>query len=155
MEASMAGEAMTPAAVLDAMPHRPPFRFVDEIIELDEDHIVAACRFRADADFYRGHFPGNPITPGVLLLEAMAQAGVVAHGIYLLGRAAGRPPELTLFTDATLEFTRIVRPGQRVLVHGRKLLFRRRLLRSAVEMTLEDGAAVWPRALSGMGVPAS
>src|SRR5437016_5573312 len=80
MEASMAGDAMTPAAVLDAMPHRPPFRFIDEILELDEDHIVAAYRYSADADFYRGHFPGNPITPGVLLLEAMAQAGVVAHG---------------------------------------------------------------------------
>ena len=150
----MAGEAMTPAAVLEAMPHRPPFRFVDEIIELDEDHIVAACRFRADADFYRGHFPGNPITPGVLLLEAMAQAGVVAHGIYLLGRAAGGPPEFTLFTDATVEFTGIVRPGQRVLIHGRKLVFRRRLLRSAVEMMLEDGTVVCSGTLTGMGVPA-
>ena len=80
--------AMTPAEVLAAIPHRPPFRFVDEIVELDDEHIVAAYRFPADADFYRGHFPGNPITPGVLLLEAMAQAGVVAHGIYLLGRSA-------------------------------------------------------------------
>src|SRR5438477_9477834 len=71
MEASTAGDAMTPAAVLDAMPHRSPFRFIDEILELDEDHIVAAYRYSADADFYRGHFPGNPITPGVLLLEAM------------------------------------------------------------------------------------
>ncbi len=146
---------MTPAAVLHAMPHRPPFRFVDEIIELDEDHIVAACRFPADADFYRGHFPGNPITPGVLLLlEAMAQAGVVAHGIYLLGRAAGHPPQVTLFTDATVEFTGIVRPGQRVLIHGRKLVFRRRLLRSVVEMTLEDGTVVCSGTLTGMGVPA-
>src|SRR5436190_15135668 len=130
MEASTAGDAMTPAAVLDAMPHRPPFRFIDEILELDEDHIVAAYRFSADADFYRGHFPGNPITPGVLLVEAMAQAGVVAHGIYLVG---GNPTMMTLFTDATVEFSGIVRPGQRVLVRGRKLVFRRRLLRSAVE----------------------
>src|SRR6058998_3929690 len=153
----MAGDAMTPAAVLDAIPHRPPFRFIDEIIELDEDHIVAAYRFPADADFYRGHFPGNPITPGVLLLEAMAQAGVVAHGIYLLGRATahGPPvPKLTLFTDATVEFTGMVRPGQRVLIRGRKLLFRRRQLRSVVEMTLEDGTVVCSATLSGIGVPA-
>jgi len=155
MEASTAGDAMTPAAVLDAMPHRPPFRFIDEILELDEDHIVAAYCFSADADFYRGHFPGNPITPGVLLLEAMAQAGVVAHGIYLLGRAADDgSPLLTLFTDATVEFTGVVRPGQRVLIRGRKLVFRRRLLRSAVDMTLEDGAVVCSGTLSGMGVPA-
>src|SRR5215468_1455464 len=98
----MADEALTPAAVLAAVPHRPPFRFIDEILELDHEHIVAGYRFRPDADFYRGHFPGNPITPGVLLVEAMAQAGVVAHGIFLLG---GGPPMVTLFTDATVEFT--------------------------------------------------
>lgn len=144
-------EALTPAAVLAAVPHRPPFRFIDEIVELDHEHIVAAYTFRADADFYRGHFPGNPITPGVLLVEAMAQAGVVAHGIYLLGAA---PSMLTLFTDASVEFTGIVRPGQRVLVRGRKLVFRRNLLRSAVEMTLEDGTAVCAGTLSGMGVAA-
>src|SRR5215475_16156881 len=146
----MPDDRMTPAAVLEAIPHRPPFRFVDEIVELDDEHIVAAYRFPADADFYRGHFPGNPITPGVLLLEAMAQAGVVAHGIYLLGRSAD-PTSLTLFTEARVEFTGIVRPGQRVLVHGRKLLFRRRLLRSEVEMRLENGTAVCSGTLSGMG----
>ncbi len=152
----MPGNCLTPAEVLSAMPHRPPFRFVDEIVELDSDHIVAAYRFPEDADFYRGHFPGNPITPGVLLLEAMAQAGVVAHGIYLLGPSSGGvacPPMLTLFTDATVEFTGIVRPGQRVLIRGRKLLFRRRLLRSSVEMELEDGTVVCRGTLSGMGVP--
>jgi 3-hydroxyacyl-[acyl-carrier-protein] dehydratase len=147
----MAADPLTPTAVLAAVPHRPPFRFIDEIVELDQDHIVAGYRFRADADFYQGHFPGNPITPGVLLVEAMAQAGVVAHGIYLLG---GDPTMLTLFTDATVEFSGIVRPGQRVLVRGRKLLFRRRLLRSAVEMTLEDGTVVCSGTLAGMGVPA-
>jgi 3-hydroxyacyl-[acyl-carrier-protein] dehydratase len=121
---------LTPAAVLAAVPHRPPFRFIDEIVEIDREHIVAAYRFLPDADFYRGHFPGNPITPGVLLVEAMAQAGVVAHGIYLVG---GESTVVTLFTEATVEFTGIVRPGQRVLVRGRKLVFRRNLLRSAVE----------------------
>src|SRR5262245_33716371 len=150
----MPDDRLTPAAVLEAMPHRPPFRFVDEIVELDDEHIVAAYRFPADADFYRGHFPGNPITPGVLLLEAMAQAGVVAHGIYLVCRAAGGPPQLTLFTDATVEFTGIVRPGQRVLIRGRKLVFRRRVLRSVVEMTLENGTVVCSGTLTGMGVPA-
>ena len=152
----MAAEALTPAAVLGAMPHRPPFRFIDEILELDEEHIVAAYRFPEDADYYRGHFPGNPITPGVLLLETMAQAGVVALGIYLLARHAAPDDErmLTLFTDATVEFTGIVRPGERVLIRGRKVLFRRRLLRSAVELALEDGRVVCSGTLSGMGVPA-
>ena len=146
----------TPADVLSALPQRPPFRFVDEILELDDEHIVAAYRFPEDADYYRGHFPGNPITPGVLLLETMAQAGVVAHGIYLLARHAAPEdePMLTLFTDATVEFTGIVRPGDRVVVHARKVLFRRRLLRSAVELALENGRVVCSGTLSGMGVPA-
>ena len=149
-------DSLTPAEVLAAVPHRPPFRFIDEILELDDDHIVAAYRFPADGDFYRGHFPGNPITPGVLLLEAMAQAGVVAHGIYLLGRrdpAAGGA-SLTLFTEASVEFLGVVRPGERVLIRGRKVLFRRRFLRSSVELALEDGRVVCSGTLSGMGVPA-
>src|SRR5438046_10703187 len=115
----MAGDPMTAAAVLDAVPHRPPFRFIDEILELDDEHIVAAYRFPADADFYRGHFPGNPVTPGVLLLAAMAQAGGVAHAIYLGGRdAPGGRPLLTLFTAATVEFPALVRAAQRVLLRA-------------------------------------
>ena len=145
---------MTPEAVLAAVPHRPPFRFIEEILELDDEHIVASYRFPEDADFYRGHFPGNPITPGVLLLETMAQAGVVAHGIYLLGSDPERPRMLTLFTDATVEFSGVVRPGQRVITRGKKLVFRRLFLRSAVEMTLEDGTVVCSGTLAGMGVPA-
>jgi len=150
---------MTPAAVLAALPHRAPFRFVDEILELDDAHIVAAHRFDADADFYRGHFPGNPITPGVLLLEAMAQAGVAAHAIYLFaqqadGDAAQAPgaPILPLFSEATVEFLGMVAPGERVLIRGRKLVFRRRLIRSAVEMTRENGATVCTGTLTGIGV---
>jgi 3-hydroxyacyl-[acyl-carrier-protein] dehydratase len=143
---------LTPAEVLAAMPHRPPFRFLDEIVELDREHIIGAVRFPAAAPFYAGHFPGNPITPGVLLLEAMAQAGVVAHGIYLLG--ADAPPLVTLFTDASVEWTGMVRPGERVLVHGRKLIFRRRLLRSAVTVTHEDGRPVAAGTLTGIGVRA-
>jgi 3-hydroxyacyl-[acyl-carrier-protein] dehydratase len=94
-------------------------------------------------------------SPGVLLLEAMAQAGVVAHGIFLLGRRDAVPVAfLTLFTEATVEFTGIVRPGERVVIRGRRLLFRRRVLRSEVEMHLGDGTVVCRGTLSGMGVPA-
>ncbi len=146
-------EPLTAAEVLAAVPHRPPFRFVDEIMEMDEDHIVAAHRFGEDADFYRGHFPGNPITPGVLLLETMAQAGVVAQGIYLLGRAAAAEAALIVFTDATVEFAGIVRPGERVLVRGRKVLFRRGLLRAQVEVHREAGDLVCSATIAGMRVP--
>jgi len=147
--------AFTPAEVLAALPQQEPFRFVDEIRELDEEHIVASYRFRPEADFYRGHFPGNPITPGVILVEAMAQVGVVALGIYLVSREA--PAEihrlLTMFTDMSVDFSGMVRPGDEVVMRGRKEFFRRRKLRSAVEMTLHDGTVVASGTVSGMGVP--
>jgi 3-hydroxyacyl-[acyl-carrier-protein] dehydratase len=79
------GDPLRGEEVLELLPQQEPFRFVDEILEVDSEHIVSRYTFRPGADFYRGHFPGNPITPGVLLIEAMAQTGVVALGIYLVG----------------------------------------------------------------------
>ena len=161
-EAATPAGRPTPAEILAAIPHRAPFRFIDEILEVDERHIVAAYRFPEDADFYRGHFPGNPVTPGVILLETMAQAAVVAHGIYLvglggLGGLRGDRTDtrmLTLFTDATVEFTGLVRPGQRVVTRGEKKVFRRNFLRASAEMRLDDGVVVCSGTLAGMGVPA-
>ena len=147
---------MTPEAVLAAVPQQHPFRFIDEILELDDEHIVAATRFRPDADFYRGHFPGNPVTPGVILVEAMAQAGVVALGIHLLARDLGAEAaskHMALFADAEVEFSGIVKPGERVVTTGRLVFFRRRKLRASVEMKREDGTIVCSGTLSGMGVP--
>ena len=147
---------LSPAQVLARIPQQEPFRFVDEILEIDSDHVVASYRWREDSDFYRGHFPGNPVTPGALLVESMAQAAVVALGIYLLEQES---PEatgklVTLFTDVNVEFSGLVRPGDRVLIRGRKLFFRRRKLRSEAEMRLEDGTLVCSGTLSGMGVSA-
>ena len=142
--------------VLAAIPQQPPFRFIDEILELDDDHIVAAVRFRPDADFYRGHFPGHPVTPGVILIEAMAQAGVVALGLHLVlkeGNGEDTSKLVTFFTDANVEFSGRVGPGERVLVRGEKVFWRRRKLRSRVEMHREDGTLVCSGELSGMGVP--
>jgi len=81
---------------------------------------------------------------------------VVAHGIYLLSRNdAGDDASklVTLFTDANVEFSGVVNPGDRVTIHGTVVFFRRRKLRSQVEMHLEDGSVVCSGVLSGMGVP--
>jgi 3-hydroxyacyl-[acyl-carrier-protein] dehydratase len=146
---------VTPQELLALIPQQEPFRFVDEILSVDEERIEAAYRWRKDADFYRGHFPGRPITPGVLLIESMAQAGVVGLGIYLLTRESS-PEEaaglITVFSDATVEFNAPVQPGDRVLISGRKVFFRRRKLRARVAMRLEDGTLVCSGELSGIGV---
>ena len=77
-EGAPVGRILSPKEVLDRIPQQEPFRFIDEIIEIDGDHCSASYRWREDAAFYRGHFPGDPVTPGVLLVEALAQASVVA-----------------------------------------------------------------------------
>jgi 3-hydroxyacyl-[acyl-carrier-protein] dehydratase len=150
----MSQTPMTPEQVLEAVPQQQPFRFIDEIVELDEDHIVATYVFRPDADFYRGHFPGNPVTPGVILIESMAQTGVVALGIYLLSAEGDTyDPEkmMTLFTDANVEFGGLVRPGERVTIEARKVFWRLRKLRAEAEMKLDDGSVVCSGTISGMG----
>jgi 3-hydroxyacyl-[acyl-carrier-protein] dehydratase len=76
---------MTP--VTDLIPHRPPFLFVDEILSHDATGLVAKRTWRADEDFYKGHYPGAPITPGVLLCEAVFQTA--ACFMALKARAAG------------------------------------------------------------------
>ena len=150
------GKELSLAETLALLPQQEPFRFIDEILEIDADHIVATYTWRPEADFYRGHFPGNPVTPGVLLIECMAQAGVVAQGIWIVTRDGG--PEaaeklVTVFTDADVEFSGIVPPGAKVRVEGHKEFFRRNKLRARVEMSLEDGKVVASGTLSGMGVP--
>jgi 3-hydroxyacyl-[acyl-carrier-protein] dehydratase len=149
-------DLLTHEEVLARVPQADPFRFVEEIVELDLEHIVARYTFREDADFYRGHFPGNPVTPGVILIEAMAQAGVVAYGIYLYAaeHSAQEVEKLvTVFTDAQVDFSGMVKPGDRVTTTARKMFFRRKKLRCEMEMRLDDGTLVCSGILSGMGVP--
>ncbi len=76
--------------VTELIPHRPPFLFIDEIVSSDADGLVAKRTWRADEDFYRGHYPGAPITPGVLLCEAVFQTA--ACYMALKARAAGAKP---------------------------------------------------------------
>jgi len=144
--------------ILELVPQRDPFRFLDEIISIDEDRIQGACRFRGNEFFYRGHFPGNPVTPGVILVETMAQIGVVAFGIYLLASKKNVRPKqmgtpLSLFTSAeNIEFQGIVAPGERVIVTGEKIYFRRGVLKVDLTMTRENGEIVCSGKLAGMGV---
>ena len=144
--------------VLGMVPQQHPFRFIEEILEMDDQHCVGAYRFRTDEYFYRGHFPGLPITPGVILIETMAQTGVVAFGLYLnLLRGKGEKQiddPVTLFTLAeTVEFTDMVRPGDLVMVTGRKVYFRGNQIKVDCSMTRSDGGEVCSGVLAGKGVP--
>jgi 3-hydroxyacyl-[acyl-carrier-protein] dehydratase len=104
---------VTDADLVALLPHRPPFRFVDAVDEHQPgERIQARYRVTGDEPFLAGHFPGNPVFPGVLQLEALAQAGAIA----LLSdeRYAGKLPLFGGVED--VRFRRIVRPGDELLL---------------------------------------
>jgi 3-hydroxyacyl-[acyl-carrier-protein] dehydratase len=147
---------LTPAEALARVPQQEPFRFVDEITELSAERAVGRYRWRKDADFYRGHFPGNPVTPGVLLVESMAQCGVVPIALFRFYQdldEAEAEKFQTLFTDAQVDFSGVVRPGDLVTTESHVLFYRRRKLKVEATMTSEDGKIVCTGQLAGMGVP--
>ena len=141
--------------ILELVPQQPPFRFIDDIIELNDDGIVSSYKFKPDETFYAGHLPGNPITPGVILLETMAQTGVVAYGIYLASKQMPLneiQKILTVFTEAEVEFTGLVRPGDKVIIRAKQIYFRRLKLKVEAEITLKSGEVVCSGTIAGMGV---
>lgn len=99
------------------IPHRPPFLFVDEIVSHDGEVLVARRTWRADEDFYKGHYPGAPITPGVLLCESVFQAGALLMA-KLLGGGQGGVPLLTKVTD--VRFRLPVYPGDTTVIEVRR-----------------------------------
>jgi 3-hydroxyacyl-[acyl-carrier-protein] dehydratase len=146
---------LTKDQVLTLIPQQRPFRFVDRLLRLDDLGAVGEYTFRPDETFYPGHFPGNPVTPGVILTETMCQTGIVALGIYLLGLEL--PAEevakmVTLLTETQVEFEKMVRPNDTVRVSAEKVFWRRRKLKSNVVLTLADGTHVARGSVAGMGV---
>ncbi len=143
---------MTPHQILQKMPQSPPFLFVDEIIDVDADTIVGKYRYKETEFFYQGHFPKQPITPGVILLETMAQVGVVAHAIYLQSlEGLDSDRYLTLFTDGTVEFLVPIYPRDEVIVCSKKMFLRHKKMRSKIEM-FRSNILVASCVVSGMGV---
>lgn len=108
-------------AVTDLIPHRPPFLFVDEIVAESADGLQACRRWRADEDFYKGHYPGAPITPGVLLCEAVFQTGALylARQALAAGAKPGEGvPLLAKISD--VRFRNPVYPGDEILIDVKK-----------------------------------
>ena len=91
------------------IPHRPPFLWIDEVVELDERHIRARKFLDPNLEIFQGHYPGFPVLPGVLQLEAAFQAGAILIST-LEPPVAGQAPVVTRLNDT--KFRRMVRPGE-------------------------------------------
>lgn len=103
--------------VKSILPQREPFLFIDEVIEVDEGkRIVAKKYLDPEADFFKGHFPGNPVMPGVLTIEAMAQAGIIVY--------ATAKPEIVkqnpeyYFGSVKAKFRAPVYPGETLILEA-------------------------------------
>ncbi|MEM6802712.1 MAG: 3-hydroxyacyl-ACP dehydratase FabZ family protein [Bacteroidota bacterium] len=132
------------------LPYKVPFLFVDELTSVDEHGAKGSFRFEKGLAFYTGHFPGNPITPGVILIECMAQIGLVSLGIFLSGAYKTKEDIPFAFTSSEVEFYKAVLPGEKVFVESEKIYYRLGKLKCKVSMNNEQGERVCKGILSGM-----
>jgi 3-hydroxyacyl-[acyl-carrier-protein] dehydratase len=109
------GKAMTLdiMKILELLPHRYPFLMLDRILEIGSDELVGIKNVTINEPFFQGHFPGHPIMPGVLIVEAMAQAGgLLAYT--LLPQTRGKP--VYFMSMDKVKFRRPVRPGDQLVL---------------------------------------
>src|ERR1700761_1788172 len=129
--------------IVEKLPYKSSFLFVDNISALDEEGVTGEYTLKNDAFFYEDHFEGNPVTPGVIITEIMAQIGLVVLGIFLMLKET----ELNftegdsvypLLTSTDVSFYKMVLPGQTVTVVSKKQYFRFGKLKCYVEMLNSD-----------------
>jgi 3-hydroxyacyl-[acyl-carrier-protein] dehydratase len=142
---------LTVKEIISLLPYQEPFLFVDEITEVSDDGITGNYTFREDAFFYKGHFKNHPVTPGVILTEAMAQIGVVCLGIYLMrdNLSSIEGPGIALSSNQ-IDFYLPVMPGEEVKVVSKKEYFRFNKLKCKVSLYNSREELVCRGSISGM-----
>ena len=141
---------MNSKEIISLLPYQKPFLFVDELTHISEKGITGHYTFEKDEYFYKGHFKENPVTPGVILTEVMAQIGLVCFGISLLNeKDLNSKPEIA-FTSNAVEFYLPVFPGEKVIVVSEKEYFRFNKLKCQVKMLNADNELICRGHISGM-----
>jgi 3-hydroxyacyl-[acyl-carrier-protein] dehydratase len=138
---------MTKQEIILKLPYSKPFLFVDELLSIDENRLEGIFTFDEKLDFYKGHFKDNPITPGVILTETMAQIGLVCLGIYL---NEGNELKNIGFTSSEVEFLKPVYPNEKVTVISEKIYYRFGKLKCKVRMLNDKNEEVCRGTLAGM-----
>ena len=140
---------MNTSEILAKLPYSPPFLFVDDLVSVDENGVTGSFTFKEDLDFYKGHFKNNPVTPGVILTECMAQIGLVCLGIFLVGKDLNEKSQIGL-TSTEIEYLKPVFPGEKVTVISEKIYFRFYKLKCRVKMLNEKSEIVCEGTIAGI-----
>lgn len=142
---------MTAKEIIEKLPYEKPFLFVDELTNISENGIMGNYTFDKKEFFYLGHFKDNPVTPGVILTEVMAQIGVVCLGIFLTYNfdLEKENPQIAL-TSNSIDFFLPVYPGEKVRVVSQKEFFRFHKLKCKVEMFNDTNDLISRGFISGM-----
>jgi 3-hydroxyacyl-[acyl-carrier-protein] dehydratase len=135
--------------ILSKLPYSKPFLFVDKILRIDEDGVEGEYTFNEELDFYKGHFKDNPVTPGVILTEVMAQIGLVCLGVFLLKNQFNNKTSIAL-TSTDIEFLKPVFPNEKVIVISQKIYFRFGKLKCKVSMKNKRNEEVCNGTIAGM-----
>lgn len=138
--------------ILARLPYTAPFRFVDDIQEVDENHISGSFHLHPDLNFFKGHFTDYPITPGVILTEILAQIGLVCLGIFLIGDEWRKQQLPFVLTSTNIEFYKPVYPDETVWVESEKIYFRFGKLKCKVMMKNALGETVCEGVISGIQI---
>jgi len=142
---------LTPDQILSKLPYIEPFLFVDKIDHIDDLGAAGTFHFNKKLWFYKGHFKDNPVTPGVILTECMAQIGIVSLGIYLLEQEPDLDKTRKLaMSSSEVDFYLPVYPGEEVKVISKKIYFRFNKLKCETEMFNAEGKLVCRGKIAGM-----
>lgn len=123
--------------LLSLIPHKTPFRFIDEIEFADQQKARGNYHFKSEEYFYQGHFPDLPITPSVILTEAMAQIGLIPLGIMNMIQDTTEIENVDLkpiFTNSEVKFVNVVYPDTKITVEAEKVFFRMNRLKAKVKL---------------------
>ena len=140
---------MNTSEILAKLPYSPPFLFVDDLVSVNENGVTGSFTFKEDLDFYKGHFKNNPVTPGVILTECMAQIGLVCLGIFLVEKDLNENSQIGL-TSTEIEYLKPVFPGEKVTVISEKIYFRFNKLKCKVKMLNEKSEIVCEGTIAGI-----
>lgn len=137
--------------IISLLPYQQPFLFVDKLTYVSEEGVEGFYKFKNDEYFYQGHFKNNPITPGVILTEVMAQIGVVCLGIFIGSKENqnGKKNQIAL-TSNQIDFFLPVLPGEKVKVISEKEYFRFQKLKCRVQMFNQKNELVCRGTIAGM-----